>query len=259
MEVTTKYTTSESYRYSSPKKEEKTATFTDAMANSSDSKQKDDEVLGEHDRTKEMVADLLSLIRTGLTVSELERLQELLAEINELIKEKGNNPDSRKEIDEMLSALEQAVLALKKRLNGEAVIEEEENVDIKEKDTLGFASRIKSVTSSINDLLDGYVEKSDSIDKDDDSNLHGELIRDNSLNFLDSLKMTKDKSMSDEEFNKLTKKLEMKKLSQGDMDLFKSIIEDRRVTKSEIEKRSYEQIESTIKTEIEQNEDDFIL
>ncbi|MEA3314674.1 MAG: fumarylacetoacetate hydrolase family protein [Campylobacterota bacterium] len=41
------------------------------------------DLLNQKSKIEDMVADLLSLINTGLTVSELERLEELLAKVND--------------------------------------------------------------------------------------------------------------------------------------------------------------------------------
>jgi len=54
---------------------------------------------------KKLVEDLLSRIKTGLTVSEVALLQELLAKISSLKNENSKNQEGEEEINEILNEL----------------------------------------------------------------------------------------------------------------------------------------------------------
>ena len=63
-------------------------------------KEKEEESLNK-ENIKKMVEDLLSMIKTGLTVSEVALLQELLAKISSLKNTNSNNPEVDEEIKKM--------------------------------------------------------------------------------------------------------------------------------------------------------------
>ena len=98
------------------------SSFNDTLNKSKEEQSK----IQSQENTQKLVDDLLSMIRTGLTVSELEMLQELLAQLNKL-KGKSDDSDNDQELKAMLSTLEAAVLAIKKRLSGEAIINQTED------------------------------------------------------------------------------------------------------------------------------------
>ena len=210
------------------------SSFADTL-NQSNEKQ---EQIQKEENTKSLLNDLLSMIKTGLTVSEMEMLQELLAKLNKLKNEDSDN-ESDQELKAMLSALEAAVLAIKKRLSGEAVL----NQEVKDKEFMkngSIDSRIEAVSETINEIISGSIKEDKLIE---------ELTNDVNPNFLqrlDSNKFKLDKSeyTTDEEFNYLVKKLNLEDMNKEDMSLFKSIIEDRFISNDEIKDLSYEQMET---------------
>ena len=190
------------------------------------------------ENTQSLLNDLLSMIKTGLTVSEMEMLQELLAKLNKLKDEESSNA-SDQELKAMLSALEAAVLEIKKRLSGEAVL----NQESKDKESIKNGSidtRIEVLSETINEIISGSIKEDKLIE---------ELMNDLNPNFsqrLDPKNFHLDKSeyTTDEEFNNLVKKLDLEDMNKDDMALFKSIIEDRFISNDEIKGLSYEQMET---------------
>ncbi|MEA3512063.1 MAG: hypothetical protein U9R37_00530, partial [Campylobacterota bacterium] len=117
-------------------------------------------------RIEMLYADLISVIRTGLTVSELALLQELLAKIEKFkndiedTKSKGKpTAEMEAELAKMISSLESAIAALLKKVNGEAIIESDDNLegDTKQNakspvDPFDFDTRINNIKSSIDNI-----------------------------------------------------------------------------------------------------------
>lgn len=182
------------------------------------------DLLNQKSKIEDMVADLLSLINTGLTVSELERLEELLAKVKEEIKDGIKTSDERKQIEEMLTSIEEAIAQLMKRINGEAIIKKDDKKLVINETP--FEQRIKDIETMIEDLKDGYIQ-----DKED-KKLVNELTSNKKLNFLDRLVLNKSQDMIDKEFEKSEDKQEEKQKTkldekkEKDMELFESIIED---------------------------------
>ena len=186
-----------------------------------------DDMINQKTKLEVMVADLLSLIKTGLTVSELELLQELLAKVSTLVKDGATNAEEQKEIDEMLSAIENAIATLMKRVNGEAIIKNDKyNKNDKASSENSFEERIKAIDSMIVDLKDGYVEN------EENSNLINELIINTKPNFLNRLELNKSQDMIDKEFEKSEEKQKNKDIPKESMELFTSLIEDEYITNS---------------------------
>ena len=130
--------------------------------------------------TEKLVADLLSIIRTGLTESELEYLQELLAQIKQLIKDEIKNKrgtSAEEEIEEKLKELETAIMKLQKRLTGEAVIATEDGKTIKKFESTtpimqDFELRIDVAQKAVQKLNEGKLNRDDSSDTDDVSKVN---------------------------------------------------------------------------------------
>jgi len=209
------------------------SSFNDALHQTTEHQEK----IQSQENTQKLVDDLLSMISTGLTVSELEMLQELLAQLNKL-KGKSDNADNDQEIKAMLSVLEAAVLEIKKRLSGEVIINQSE--DEKSTNETSIESRIDSITEAINDITNGSTQENKLLE-DLMNKANPSLLKN-----IDSIKYRVDKSeyITDEEFNNLVEKLQLQDISKDDMRLFKSIIEDQYITNSEVKDLSYEQIET---------------
>lgn len=133
-------------------------------------KEKEDDELSKKEKqeiTDNLVKDIMSLFKTGLTVEELEMIQKLLDAIKKKVSESKPplSSDEIKEIDSMLTRLELMIKELQKRAKGEAVIDMEDshvnNISKENKsdtsksvslDILGFQKRIEKAQSNIDEL-----------------------------------------------------------------------------------------------------------
>lgn len=116
----------------------------------------------ENTKMEDLVKDILSLLRTGFTVSELEELEELLKKLQEKIK-KGNYTEE--EVEALLSNVEKAIAMMKKKLTGEATIEAGED-NIKQEDSKtkkteigSFLERINKAITQIENLKKASIHK----------------------------------------------------------------------------------------------------
>ncbi len=125
--------------------------------NISNNENKTEDVKIDKNKIQKMVDDLLSLIKTGLTVSELETIQRMLTEINE---KRKTGEITEEELKEMMQELEKAIMALKKKIIGEAILEASDGVTTKQsndmsKNIKGFEQRLNNITKAINELRQG--------------------------------------------------------------------------------------------------------
>jgi|GEM_PF-5713296 len=181
-------------------------------------------MINQKSKIEAMVADLLSLVKTGLTVSELELLQELLAKVAKMVEDGVKSGEEQREIDELLTGIEEAIAALMKRVNGEAIIKNDSKDVASNENT--FEERIKAIDNMIEDLKDGYVEN------EENNNLINELTLNKKPNFLDRLVLNKSQDMIDKEFEKSAQKQKDKDIPKESMELFKSLIEDEYIVNS---------------------------
>lgn len=123
-------------------------------------KEETKEVVEQTRTRRELVEDLISMLRTGFTVEELEYIEELLAEIKKRLKEEGAS-DKEGKLDKMLSELEQAVAELQKRVTGVATVEmdngKKENFESTDPVMQGFESRIDNIQKNIEKLKAGKL------------------------------------------------------------------------------------------------------
>jgi len=123
----------------------------DTSSKKEETAQKEEENIEE---TKALYEDILSLLRTGFTVSELETIQKLLIELKEKIKE-GNY--SKSEVEQMLSKAEKEIALLQKRVSGEVIIQSKDNnlnseENSLDEDSKNFLQRIEKAMTTINSL-----------------------------------------------------------------------------------------------------------
>ncbi|WP_072679953.1 hypothetical protein [Arcobacter sp. LA11] len=106
----------------------------------------------------DLLADIISLMKTGMTVDEYNKLQELLRELKEKIEEGNYSED---EIEKILSNIEKEIQALKKGILGQA-IEKAEDPNLKKANTTeesSFLDRIEKAMETLEDLNTGKVKK----------------------------------------------------------------------------------------------------
>lgn len=139
-------------------------TFGNMLTNNKEEKDSKEEEVVEVKRTlDELVADIISLMKTGLTVDERERLQELLIELKDEIKE-GNY--SKEEIESMISNVEREIAALQKRISGQVIIDKKsdelnqnESESSLDGESLSFIERIESALETLSELNSGETKK----------------------------------------------------------------------------------------------------
>ncbi len=140
------------------------------------------DTLSQKQTLQELYDDIFSLIRTGLTVSEYEQLQEYLAKIRELAKKDSNDAELKKEIESMIKAIEQAILQLQKRINGGQVVESSKDTETQNNNSsdemMGFKARLDTIEKSIHSLQNLSEEKTNSKDKENKTLLN-EITKNN--------------------------------------------------------------------------------
>ena len=163
---TAEYSTLVNNKNTSQTEENNNATSFQETMEDYDNKKEDKSATSEINKTsEELLADIISLLKTGMTEDEVESLQKLLRELKEKIKE---GEYSEKEIEEMLSGIEKSIQALKQRLLGQVIIEakqsdsliKEENanesISTKESD---LNNRILDAMNSLEELKSGKIKK----------------------------------------------------------------------------------------------------
>jgi len=137
------------------------------------------------EKRQALVDDLISVIKTGFTEAELENIEKLLAEIRKLMQEKNdeNSTTSHKDIDEQIKAIEDALLALEKRLYGVSIVEmddentkkENQDQDTQKSTGFNFEERIDAITKRVDILkngdfkeepLDTYMREKEELEED---------------------------------------------------------------------------------------------
>lgn len=163
---TAEYSTLVNNKNTSQTEENNNATSFQETMEDYDNKKEDKSATSEINKTsEELLADIISLLKTGMTEDEVESLQKLLRELKEKIKE---GEYSEKEIEEMLSGIEKSIQALKQRLLGQVIIEakqsdslikeENANESISTKET-DLNNRILDAMNSLEELKSGKIKK----------------------------------------------------------------------------------------------------
>jgi hypothetical protein len=128
-------------------------------------------------KTEALVKDLMSVIKTGFTESELEYMEQLLKEIRKLLKEKDDedSTSTNADIEKQIKALEDALLALEKKVLGVVIVNaEDDNTQQNDKDEdtpksneTNFEERMNNIEKKINVMKSGYYNQpTDFLEKD---------------------------------------------------------------------------------------------
>lgn len=139
--------------------------FEETLTKNNEEKKDEAKTLEVKRTSEELVADIISLLKTGMTEGEIEVLQKLLRELKDKIKE---GEYSEKEIESMLKKIELEIQALKKRISGEVIVKpKENNTSIKEENVndslsakdIGFLNRIEEAITSLEEVKSGKTKK----------------------------------------------------------------------------------------------------
>jgi len=112
---------------------------------------------------RELVEDIISMLKRGFTVEELEYIEKLLAEIKKRLKEDSNSSKDEDKISQMLDELENEIAKIQKRITGEATIElnngKTKNFESTDPTIQGFESRIDNIQKNIAKLKSAKLEQ----------------------------------------------------------------------------------------------------
>lgn len=116
----------------------------------------------EIEKMEKLVKDIKSVIRTGATEEEWERIQKLLQSIQEELKN-AETPDDIEAVEAMAKELQKMVDQLKRRITGEAIEKAEENKpEAVQSDTshknLDGVQRVMTQLQKVNEELNSIIE-----------------------------------------------------------------------------------------------------
>lgn len=126
--------------------------FAKELSSAQNSSTTDNEKVETQRSDRELVEDIISLMKTGFTKEELEAIEDLkeaiLAKIND--EEKSGTENGVNEIKNLLAELEKMIQALKKSVLGVVIEEADENNNMKSSE--GTNKEIDSSLNTLNEL-----------------------------------------------------------------------------------------------------------
>ena len=143
-----------------------TKTFDNSFESGLMISQKED-VNADKEMTQGLIADIMSVLRTGHTVAELEEIEELLQEIQKRLQEESTNKSATADdIKKMVQQLELAILKLQKDNDGVVIKEAPTDATSKSTDSVSpelsaLSERVKEATQVINELSKNATLKPD--------------------------------------------------------------------------------------------------
>ena len=112
------------------------------------------------DITQELIDDLMSMMETGLTKTEIEALEKLITQIKNKIEDSKEEKVAEEEIEELLKELENKIKEIKQRVTGDDTVEvnkESKNID---KEGLSIKMQeFKSMVQSLEKTLEKVQEE----------------------------------------------------------------------------------------------------
>lgn len=163
MQISNNTSNTEEYGFSTSNKKE-TSNETNSFQKDLDkvNTEKEPTEAEKKEATDKLVEDIMSLFKTGLTVEEFEKLQELIRQLKDKLKEEGATED----MDDIISQIENAIAALQKRITGQAVIKADKDIQGNDKsldgasqETLALNTRLENAREALNELVLGNVKK----------------------------------------------------------------------------------------------------
>lgn len=134
----------------------------------------------EVDITQKLIDDLISLMETGLTKTELESIEKLMNQIKEKIEDSKEKKVSEDKIRELLKELEDKIKEIQKRVMGNDKIEiEKDSNNIKDDELSVNMQEFKSILQSLKIALEKIKEegtnKTNSISSHEELSLREQL------------------------------------------------------------------------------------
>lgn len=112
------------------------------------------------DITQELIDDLMSMMETGLTKTEIEALEKLITQIKNKIEDSKEEKVAEEKIEELLKELENKIKEIKQRVTGDDTVEvnkESKNID---KEGLSIKmQKFKSMVQSLEKTLEKVQEE----------------------------------------------------------------------------------------------------
>ncbi len=149
----------------------------EAQKSNEDKEEKEEELTQKEKQeiADKLLKDIMSLFKTGLTVEELEMVQELLNEIRSAITEAKPplSSDENKHLDSMITKLELMIMELQKKAKGEVVIDMEDShvnnisKESKQNDKQGISSEIAEFQKRIDKVQNSLDELKKTINNSD--------------------------------------------------------------------------------------------
>ena len=116
------------------------------------------------DIKQDLMDDLLSLLKTGMTVSENETLDELVSKINKMIEDSQTEDIDEDLLNDMVKELHRQLEQIQKRMGGDGKIETDETQETKDSENLSlsikeFKSMMVDLKAALEDLKAQNIKK----------------------------------------------------------------------------------------------------
>lgn len=122
-------------------------------------------------RIQRLLEDVKSVMRTGLTVDELEQMQELIAKIQTL--KAKDDPSNDGEIESLMKQLEEMLLQYQKRISGVVVIDSADDKGIKKEDETEVDTldeKLDTIIQALEDIQSGRYKDKENEEENDSTN-----------------------------------------------------------------------------------------
>ena len=114
----------------------------------------------EIDITQELIDDLMSIMQTGLTKTEIEDLEKLISKIKDKIEDSKEEKVSQEKIEELLKELENKIKEIKQRVTGDDTVEVDKESKNMDKEELSIKMQeFKSMILSLEKTLEKVQEE----------------------------------------------------------------------------------------------------
>lgn len=183
MIINNEYSSSTQETNTNKKTQEKTDNSFEDSLNSEDTK--------ENNTSENLVKDIISLLKIGFTIDELEQFQEYIRKLKEeLKKESKKDSPNYDEIEKTISQIEKAIASMKESLRGQAIIEvgndvafESKNKNNSQDKVESMLNRLDSAQKDIESFKSGRIKKEDlNLNNQDEFKLLEELKYFNKVN-----------------------------------------------------------------------------
>ena len=141
-------------------------------------------VEAKENKTKRLIEDILFFLRTGMTKSDLEYIEQLIKRLKEEMEKSGKKDNDA--IKELFDTIETEILKIKKRYSGKAIKEANNENIPKEKhikkeginlDILNYKERLENIKKDLKEMKNGQ-EKQKKISVENNNKIVGNQSKD---------------------------------------------------------------------------------